>query len=63
VLGIPIALVGAHYAASQLYAVKSYDPLSLLIAVLALSGAGGIAAFVPARRAASIDPIDALRGQ
>jgi predicted permease len=63
VLGIPIALVGAHYAASQLYAVKSYDPLSLLIAILALSGAAGIAAFVPARRAASIDPIDALRGQ
>ena len=62
-LGIPIALIGAHYAASQLYAVKSYDPLSLVIAVSALTGAAVIAGFVPARRAASIDPMEALRSQ
>jgi predicted permease len=62
-LGIPIALIGAHVIANQLYLVKSYDPLSLLAAVVVLSGAAAIAGFVPARRAASIDPMQALRNQ
>jgi ABC-type antimicrobial peptide transport system permease subunit len=62
-LGIPIALAGAHVIASQLYLVKSYDPLSLLAAVVVLSGAAAIAGFVPARRAASVDPMQALRNQ
>jgi predicted permease len=62
-LGIPIALVGAHVIASQLYLVKSYDPSSLLVAILVLAGAAALAGFVPARRAASIDPMQALRNQ
>lgn len=62
-LGIPIALIGGHMIANQLYLVKSYDPLSLLAAILALSGAAGIAGFVPAHRAASIDPMHALRNE
>jgi predicted permease len=62
-LGIPIALIGAHMIANQLYLVKSYDPLSLLVAVLVLSGAAAVAGFVPAHRAASIDPMQALRNQ
>jgi len=62
-LGIPIALMGARIAANQLYRVKSYDPFSLLVAVLVLSAAAAIAGFVPARRAASIDPMQALRDQ
>lgn len=62
-LGIPVALIGAHLIANQLYLVKSYDPLSLFVAVLVLAGAAAIAGFVPARRAASIDPMQALRTQ
>jgi predicted permease len=62
-LGIPIALIGARMIANQLYLVKSYDPLSLLVAVLVLSGAAAVAGFVPAHRAASIDPMQALRNQ
>lgn len=60
-LGIPVALISAHYAESQLYAVKSYDPLSLFIAAFVLSTAAAIAGFIPARRASSIDPMQALR--
>ncbi len=59
-LGMPIVLIGARYLASQLYQVKSYDPVSLLVAVCILSGAAVIAGFIPARRAASIDPTQAL---
>ena len=60
-VGVPISLLGAHWIQSQLYAVKSYDPLSLFMAIVALSTAAVVASFLPARRAASIDPMEALR--
>jgi predicted permease len=59
--GVPISLLGAHWIQSQLYAVKSYDPLSLFMAIAVLSTAAVLASFLPARRAASIDPMQALR--
>jgi predicted permease len=61
VLGIPIALIGAHYMADQLFAVKAWDPLSMAVAIVVLSAAAALAAFIPARRAASIEPMEALR--
>jgi len=60
-LGIPIALIGGHFMGDQLYGVRSYDPLSMAIAVVVLSGAAALAGFIPARRAASIEPMEALR--
>ena len=62
-VGIPIVMIVARYLGNQLYLVKSYDPLSLLAATGVLSGAAMIAGFIPARRAASIDPMRALRGE
>jgi predicted permease len=59
--GVPISLLGAHWIQSQLYVVKSYDPLSLFMAIVVLSLAAVLASFLPARRAASIDPMQALR--
>jgi predicted permease len=61
VIGIPIAIVGAHYMANQLYQVRSYDPLSLTVAVVVLAAAAAVAGFIPARRAANIEPLVALR--
>jgi ABC-type antimicrobial peptide transport system permease subunit len=60
-IGIVIALIGGHYMADQLYGVKPYDPVSLAIAVVVLAIAAAIAGFLPARRAASIEPMQALR--
>ena len=60
-LGIPIAFFAGRYMADQLYGVRSYDPLSVAIAVGVLSLAAALAAFIPARRAASIEPMEALR--
>jgi ABC-type antimicrobial peptide transport system permease subunit len=60
-LGIPAALLGGHYMASQLYEVGSYDPVALVSATLVLGLCAAVAGLVPARRAASIEPMQALR--
>ncbi len=60
-IGIPAALLGGHLMAAQLYGVRTYDPLTLAAAVLVLATFAAIAGFIPARRAASIEPMDALR--
>ena len=60
-IGIPAALLGGHLMATQLYGVKTYDPLTLAGAVLVLAAFAAIAGFIPARRAASIEPMNALR--
>lgn len=60
-IGVPASLLASHFMASLLYEVKSYDPLTFLGATLLLATCAGMAAFIPARRAASIDPIRALR--
>jgi predicted permease len=60
-VGIPIALFAGRYMADQLYGVKVFDPSSLAIAILSLFLAASLAGFVPARRAASIEPMEALR--
>jgi predicted permease len=60
-LGIPAALVAGHFMASQLFGVSGHDPLAYLGATLALAICAAVAGFIPARRAASIDPMQALR--
>ncbi|HXJ91907.1 MAG TPA: ABC transporter permease [Terriglobia bacterium] len=60
-IGIPLALASGRLMASQLYNVKTYDPLILTLAVLVLAACALFAGFVPAQRAASIDPMRALR--
>ncbi len=60
-IGIVFALLGAHLVADQLYRVRPYDPLSIAIAVAVLSIATAIAGVIPAIRAASIEPMEALR--
>ena len=60
-IGIPAALVTGHFMNSLLYEVKTYDPLAFIGATLLLTICAAVAAFIPARRAASIDPMQALR--
>jgi predicted permease len=60
-IGVPVAMLGAHSIASQLYGVAPYDPVSMLLAIAALAIAAGAAALLPARRAASTEPMIALR--
>ena len=60
-IGIPVAILGARSMADQLYKVQSYDPVSLGIAVVVLLVSATVAGFIPALRAANIEPMQALR--
>jgi predicted permease len=60
-IGIPLELAVTHLMASQLYGVKSHDPVVLGGAVVLLAACALIAGLVPARRAAGIEPMQALR--
>jgi macrolide transport system ATP-binding/permease protein len=59
--GIPAALYVGHLSASLLYGIRSTSPLAYVAAIGALAGSAAVAGFIPARRAASIDPMRALR--
>jgi len=61
VLGIPASLYAGYLMKVMLYGVDSYDPAALVGAPLLLVIFAAAAAFVPARRAASIEPMQALR--
>ena len=56
-----MAFLGLHWVRSLLYQTSVLDPLAIGGSVLLLLAAAAIAAAVPARRAASIDPMRALR--
>jgi macrolide transport system ATP-binding/permease protein len=60
-IGLPIAWLSVRFVKAQLYEVKGIDAPVLLASVLTLALAASMAAFIPARRAASIDPAKALR--
>jgi ABC-type lipoprotein release transport system permease subunit len=46
-----------------LFGVQSWDPLSHAVAVVVLGAVGSLAAWIPARRAVTIDPQEALRAE
>ncbi len=62
-LGVPLALGLGRLVAAHLYNVSSYNPLILGGAFAVLMVAAVLAAFAPATRAASIEPVEALRNQ
>jgi len=61
VLGLPLAIGAGRLIASQLYGVSSWDPFALTMAASALAISAFFATIIPATRAASISPMDALR--
>jgi predicted permease len=61
ILGVPLAIGAGRLISTQLYGVSSWDPAALGVAAVALATSAFFAAVIPARRAASISPIKALR--
>ena len=60
-IGIPVAMFCVRYVKSQLYEITSVNVPMMAIAIGVLMLAAAIAGIIPARRAASIDPVRALR--
>jgi putative ABC transport system permease protein len=60
-VGAVLTLALARAAASMLYGLKPHDPATLTLAAIALTVAAAAAAFLPAHRAAGLDPMAALR--
>jgi ABC-type antimicrobial peptide transport system permease subunit len=60
-IGIPVALLCVRFVRAQLYQVGGNDVLVLASAVLTLAASAAVAGLIPARRAASTDPVKALR--
>ena len=61
IIGIPISIACGRLIAAQLYQVKSWDPLVLAGSIAALGFCALVASLIPAQRAASINPVEALR--
>ncbi|MFO7769678.1 MAG: ABC transporter permease [bacterium] len=60
-LGVPAALALARLTESQLFGVQAWDPGVVVSAIAALTAASAAAGFIPAHRAARVDPVKSLR--
>lgn len=61
VIGVIVSLSIARVIATQLWGVSAYDPVTLVSVVFLLLATGFVACWIPARRAAKVDPLVALR--
>jgi predicted permease len=62
-LGLPLAVGAGRLLSAQLYGVRFWDPFALAVAAVALGACAFFAAIIPAARAASIPPMNALRAE
>ena len=61
IVGLLLALAAGRLVGSLLYGVRPVDPISIAVTVTLLGTASLLAGYIPARRAARIDPMVALR--
>ena len=60
-VGMAAALAATRFVESILYGLKPTDPATIVAAMALLLAVAAIAVYIPARRAAGIDPVEALR--
>ena len=61
VLGLGLGLAVARIATNLLYDIRPFDPISIIVTITLIGAASLLASYVPARRAARIDPMETLR--
>ena len=61
VVGIPMALALTRFIRRFLFGISTHDPATIFAAIVVLLSVAALAAWIPARRAAKIDPMVALR--
>jgi predicted permease len=62
-IGLPLAWMASRLVSSMLFGVTAHDPATAVAAAAVLGCAAFLAAFLPARRAACVDPVVALRAE
>ena len=60
-IGTVLALIAGSTASALLFGLRPSDPWTLTMAALSLAAVAAAASFLPARRAATLDPMQALR--
>jgi putative ABC transport system permease protein len=60
-VGVAAALALGRVLSSMLFGVTAHDPLTIAIVVAVLSSVAALACYLPSRRAATADPLDAIR--
>lgn len=60
-IGLAVAVLGTRWLAASLFQVSPTDPVTLALVTLALLAVAFVACWIPARRAAITDPVQALR--
>jgi predicted permease len=61
VIGLGAAVATTRLVATMLFGLAPTDPMTICLAVLLMTGVAALAGYIPARRAAHVDPIIALR--
>jgi putative ABC transport system permease protein len=62
-IGLTATFPATDVLSSMLYGVGTYDPLTIAVVAVVLSGVAGLACFLPAWRITKVDPMEALRRQ
>ena len=60
-IGIPAALAASRLVSSVLYGLKATDPITIAMSALVMIAVAALAGYLPAQRAARVDPMVALR--
>ena len=61
IIGLLLGLSIARLISSMFYGINPVDPVSIAITIILLGAASLLAGYLPARRAAKVDPMEALR--
>jgi ABC-type antimicrobial peptide transport system permease subunit len=62
-VGLILSLATTRSLASVLYGVKTFDPATFVVAPVLLVAVALLASYIPARRAASVDPVTVLNAE
>ena len=60
-IGLPVSTAAASLMSTQLFGVSPVDSATAVVVVMLMIGTAGISALIPAKRAANVDPLTALR--
>jgi ABC-type antimicrobial peptide transport system permease subunit len=61
IVGVPLALWSSRYLGSLLYGLGPRDPVTIALTAIVLIAVASLAGYLPARRAALVDPATALK--